>query len=250
MLSGRLIPYQVASGAQQMALDDWLLQVYFPQSQRPVLRFYGWWPVAISLGYLQRHYPSHWHQLSWQGFPLEIVRRPSGGRAVLHQGTLTYSLVLPWSGGNRRQLYGQICQFLVVGWGRLGISLHSGSGGREYIHQASCFNTATSADLVTLDGSKVIGSAQRHQGGAVLQHGAMVLNGDRHLFEAVFGQLAPWQQGLNEGTPSHSLQEIIETLTWAASECLNIDFQLQPLNSEEHIALAQHPLSFYDPHLK
>ena len=242
MRLGRLIPYQVASGNQQMALDDWLLKVYCPQSQCPVLRFYGWWPAAISLGYLQRHYPSHWHNLSWQGRPLEIVRRPSGGRAVLHQGTLTYSLVLPWGGGDRRQLYNQICQFLVVGWRQLGITLCLGEGGRGYIHNASCFNTTTSADLITADGSKVIGSAQRHRGGAVLQHGAMVLDGDRHLFETVFGQLAPWQQGLNQGAQRHSLKKIIETLTWAASQCLNINFQPQPLSSGEYMALATHLL--------
>ncbi|WLT39448.1 hypothetical protein NON20_08095 [Synechocystis sp. B12] len=82
----RLLPYIQAPGNLQMALDQWLLEDYFPRTGRSVLRFYGWSNPTISLGYLQKSWPDHWQQLTWQGQSLGLVTRPSGGRAVLHQG--------------------------------------------------------------------------------------------------------------------------------------------------------------------
>ena len=84
----RLIPLLSASGRVQMAIDKWLLEKHLAGKNPPTLRFYTWVPAAISLGYHQQRWPDFWQQLSWEGKPLELVRRPSGGRAVLHQGDL------------------------------------------------------------------------------------------------------------------------------------------------------------------
>ncbi len=183
----RLIPPIVASGRMQMAIDRWLFEQHSEGVHPPTLRFYTWSPVAISLGYHQRRYPDHWRSLTWQGAPIDIVRRPSGGRAVLHQGDLTYAVITSGAMGNRLQTYESICQFLIDGWRSLRVSLAFGQSRRGYIHNPNCFGTATAADLVLANGSKLIGSAQVWRSQTVLQHGSIRLEPDLGLFEQVFG---------------------------------------------------------------
>jgi lipoate---protein ligase len=89
MQQWRLMPMVRGSGALQMAIDRWLLDQCTHHKHPPTLRFYTWSPAAISLGRLQKQWPDHWHNLAWQGQPIDIVRRPTGGRAVLHAGDLT-----------------------------------------------------------------------------------------------------------------------------------------------------------------
>lgn len=244
MTQWRLIPYLEAHGVRQMAIDAWLLRDYLPQTGRSVLRFYGWSPAAISLGCFQRSYPEAWRDLRWQGDRLELVKRPSGGRAVLHQGTLTYSVAMPRGKAKRQDLYPCICHFLMKGWDSLGIPLGFGQDGRGYIHNPSCFNTATSADLVTRNGSKLIGSAQRQTHHALLQHGSMVWNGDRHLFEAVFQQPAPWQQTLAELTGQLPLSQVLATLQAAAADHFHCELMEQPLTDQEWQAIAVYEEEF------
>ena len=208
----RLIPFLTASGAVQMAIDAWLLREYLPQTGRSVLRFYDWSPGAISLGCFQKSWPAEWNHLIWQNEPIELVKRPTGGRAVLHQGSLTYSVVMPKGKQKRQELYPCICQFLIQAWQQLGVELDFGGGGRGYIHNPSCFNTSTTADLVVIDGSKLIGSAQRQTQNGLLQHGSMVLSGDRRLFKQVFHQPAPWQKSLGELTGHLPMTQILQTL--------------------------------------
>ncbi|MEO1299948.1 MAG: lipoate--protein ligase family protein, partial [Cyanobacteria bacterium J06636_16] len=78
-----------------MAVDTWLLDQLIAGQQPPTLRFYRWRPAAISLGYHQKRWPATWRALSWQDQPVDLVKRPTGGRAVLHQGDLTYAIALP-----------------------------------------------------------------------------------------------------------------------------------------------------------
>lgn len=172
-----------------MAVDRWLWQY----SDRPCLRFYTWSPPAISLGYSQRQLPEHWQYLQWQGQAVELVQRPTGGRAVLHQGDLTYSVVTWGLGQGRRQVYGHLCQFLRAGFERLGWLLRLGQ--ERYHPQAplNCFASATTADLVLTTGEKIIGSAQAWRGDRVLQQGSIVLTPDPDLWQQVFGSL-PHQQ--------------------------------------------------------
>ena len=152
----RLIPLLEAPGNVQMAIDRWLLEQHQQKNHPPTLRFYTWSPPAISLGYHQRQYPEYWEYLTWQGEKLDLVRRPSGGRAVLHQGDLTYAVVTSGLTGSRLQMYEKICEFLIQGWRSLGVELHYGTEGRGYIHNPNCFATATSADLVLSDRKSVM----------------------------------------------------------------------------------------------
>lgn len=229
----RLIPLLSASGAVQMAVDEWLLEKHRAGKQPPTLRFYTWQPAAISLGYHQRRWPPFWQQLSWQGMAVDLVRRPSGGRAVLHQGDLTYAVVASGFAGSRMAVYQTICEFSIEGWRALGLELHYGEAGKSYIHNPNCFGTATGADLVTPDGCKFIGSAQLRRGNAILQHGSMRLRPDVDLFSQVFGeQLVP--VNLPFLAEENDVIEIaIEALTAAACRCFEIDLEVRALSEEE-----------------
>ena len=184
----RLVPLYEGTGAEQMAIDSWLLDQHVKGLQPSCLRFYTWRSPTISLGYHQQQFPAHWNSLHWQGQPVNLVRRPTGGRAVLHQGDLTYALITSGLKGSRREVYRQLCQFLIEGWQALGVKLSFGEAGRGYIHNPNCFGSATAADLVMKNGYKLIGSAQVYRDGCVLQHGSMRLQPNSELFEEVFGE--------------------------------------------------------------
>jgi lipoate---protein ligase len=227
-LVGRLIPCFTAPGELQMQIDRWLLQEYVAGRQPVTMRFYQWSPVAISLGYHQRRYPAAWESLQYQGQPVSLVRRPTGGRAVLHQGELTYSIVTRGIVGDRLATYQHLCEFLILGWRKLGVELTYGRRGRDYRDQADCFATATGADLVLLDGYKLVGSAQLIRDGAVLQHGSMRLQPDLELFAQVFGvstAVLPMQMP--------DIEQITAAIANAAAAILNLQWQVQPLSTDE-----------------
>lgn len=224
-----------------MAVDAWLLEQHRLGLQSPSLRFYTWSPTAISLGYHQRQWPREWQQLTWQGNAIALVRRPTGGRAVLHQGDLTYAVITSGMAENRLQAYQAICEFLIQGWRSLGVELHYGTAGRGYIHNPNCFGTATGADLVLEDGSKLIGSAQLRKGSAILQHGSMRLNPDPRLFSQAFGEtlLPKLPIQLSE---TNLISTAIAALTQAASRCFEAEFIVSPLTEAEiQAAIATQP---------
>lgn len=225
----RLIPHLVASGHAQMVIDEWLLEQHRVGKGPPCLRFYSWQPIAISLGYHQRHYPAHWQGLHWQGQPVDLVRRPSGGRAVLHQGDLTYSLISSGHGGRRRDVYSYLCKFLIEGWRSLGISLSMGGAQHRYQSSVNCFGTATTADLVMDDGYKLIGSAQLYRDKCVLQHGSMRLAPNPELVNAVFGTPAVRPSALVNIQP----QAIMEALIAAAEHSFRMRLESQPISCDE-----------------
>jgi lipoate-protein ligase A len=238
----RYIPLMVASGKLQMAIDAWLLQQHCQGNHPPTLRFYRFDPVAISLGYLQRTYPQHWDTLQWRGQPLNLAYRPTGGRAVLHCGDLCYSIITSNLNGKRSQIYGQLCEFLIQGWRKLGLDLYYGKAGRGYIHNPSCFATATTADLVDNRGNKFIGSALRFKDQAILQQGSIQMNPDPVLFEAVFGEVVPKSQFSDRSEDEAFLETAITTLTVAARRCFNIELLPQPLSNDELSAIATRDL--------
>jgi lipoate---protein ligase len=225
-LNWRLIPLIEAPGVTQMAIDKWLLEHHLLGSP-PILRFYTWAPPAISLGYHQHKHPQHWQNVIWKGKKLDIVKRPTGGRAVLHQGDLTYAVVTSGLNGTRMEAYQKICEFLIAGWKQLGIDLHYGTAGRGYIHNPNCFGTATSADLVTNNGYKLIGSAQLRKGNAILQHGAIRLQPDTELFSQVFGEELVVDTALSM---NFDIEAIIQVLVNAASHCFETQFDIKPLS--------------------
>lgn len=216
-----------------MALDTWLFEQHLQGKQPPILRFYTWEPAAISLGYHQRQWPAHWQDLTWQGQAIDLVQRPTGGRAVLHQGDLTYAVIMSGLPGKRMQAYQQICEFLIQGWRSLGIDLHYGQAGRGYIHNPNCFGTATTADLVVAEGRKLIGSAQLRRGSAVLQHGSIRLSPDPVLFRQVFNVEPELPQLSLPWMGEDLMAEVIAALLKAAQSRFAADLQEQPLSESE-----------------
>jgi len=228
LITWRFLPLIETSGVMQMTIDEWLLEKHRQGNHPPTLRFYTWKPATISLGYHQKTYPEYWLNLTWQGELIELVQRPSGGRAVLHQGDLTYAVISSELGGKRRESYEKICQFLIEGWRNLGMNLYYGKAGRGYIHNPNCFGTATDADLVTEEGYKLIGSAQLRRDRAILQHGSMRLNPDVGLFEEVFNEkITPINLSV------FSIDRIIEELSLAAIACFGIKLVKEELTNEE-----------------
>lgn len=234
MTDWQLLPFQNAMGKEHMAMDSWLLDQHVKGLRPSCLRFYTWRSPTISLGYHQRQFPAHWNNLHYKGQPVELVRRPTGGRAVLHQGDLTYALVTSGLTGSRREVYQQLCQFLIEGWRELGIALSFGGAGRGYIKNPNCFGTATSADLVTADGYKLIGSAQVYRDGCVLQHGSMRLQPQGKLFETVFGEKEKEMSlDLSELLTIRTEKDITSALTKAACKTFDVQFETAGLMQSE-----------------
>lgn len=229
-----LLPPMALSGAMQMALDRWLLEQHRRGAWPSVLRFYQWERASISLGYHQQRWPERWRSLSHNHHPLELVRRPTGGRAVLHQGELTYSIITSGLEGKRSQIYEQVCQFLIQGWQSLEVPLSFGQAGRGYIHNPDCFGTATAADLVTETGAKLIGSAQLWQAGCLLQHGSMRLEPDGELLKRVFGKVDALPQ-LPHGL---AVEQIVAALTVAAQDCFGMELRERQLTAAEQLEVA------------
>ena len=225
-----------------MAIDQWLLEQHQAGKHPPALRFYTWESPTISLGYHQRRWSQSWQQLTWQEKPIHLVRRPTGGRAVLHQGDLTYMVVMSGLTGKRLDAYQAICEFLIQGWRSLGIELHYGSAGRGYIHNPNCFGTATGADLVSAENYKLIGSAQLRRGNAILQHGSMRLEPDSQLFKQVFGEeaLPPIHLPIAQ-RGDVLIQTVVDALANAAAACFGVQLVKKPLLDQEWQAILAQP---------
>jgi len=166
-----------------MALDEAILLAVAEDRVPPTLRFYAWQPPCLSVGYAQR---------VTRGFDLEacgamgydVVRRPTGGRAVLHIDELTYSVTLPQDdrrvAGGVVSSYRRLSEGLLAGLRRLGLeaaraqlSRHEPDAGRT----AACFDLPSHFEIM-VGGKKLVGSAQVRRRGVVLQHGALPLEGD------------------------------------------------------------------------
>jgi lipoate-protein ligase A len=173
-----------------MAIDDWLLDEVVAGRSGPVLRLYRWARPTLSLGWHQRSLEPHWCSLGAQR-GIDLVRRPSGGRAVLHAGCLTYALLWPDPpAGERSSLYQQACGWLRAAFAELGLPLRFGTAAVSH-QRSSCFATSTAADLVHADGAKRIGSAQLWRRAQLLQHGSLMLEPPGDLWQEVFGQAPP-----------------------------------------------------------
>jgi lipoate-protein ligase A len=170
-----------------MAIDQALLRLHERGESPPTLRLYGWNPPAVSLGYFQRRPgldPAACRRLG-----LDVVRRPTGGRAVLHLGDLTYSVVAGLREGmpsSPATTYRVLCEGLLVGLRLLGVEAELGREAAKPPQPEICFVRQTGADIVHR-GRKFIGSAQTWRGSSLLQHGSIVLTPQTEALAAVFG---------------------------------------------------------------
>jgi lipoate-protein ligase A len=170
----RFIDSGWASGARQMAVDDALLTLCRHGHSPLTLRLFGFRPPCLSLGRFQPTPPETWREVG-----LEVVRRPTGGRAVLHRGDICYSVIAPADhpllAGSIHQSYGKIARALAEGLAILGLPLLEEAAVHGPLPSADwCFDAIAPHELA-LDGAKLVGSAQLRRGGILLQQGSIRL---------------------------------------------------------------------------
>ncbi|MCX7854609.1 MAG: lipoate--protein ligase family protein [Anaerolineae bacterium] len=175
----RLIVSAPADGPTQMAVDEAIWRGVAEGRAPPTLRLYAWEPPCLSLGRHQSAGEVNQGALNAAGYGL--VRRPTGGRAILHIDELTYSVAVPLTDprvrGDLLTSCQRISQGLLAALALLGV--------QATVHQQKppaavgpvCFETPGEFEIV-VDGRKLIGSAQMRGRGALLQHGALPLTGD------------------------------------------------------------------------
>jgi lipoate-protein ligase A len=175
----RLLVDAPAGGPWNMAVDEVLLDGVAAGGTRPTLRFYQWTPSCLSLGYFQPYDVVDLDGCAALG--VEVVRRPTGGRAILHDRELTYSVTLPASvlghDGGVLPSYYRLSLALQDGLRRLGVPVTlapEATASGPTVHGPVCFDRP-SAHEILLEGRKLVGSAQMRRGGGILQHGSILI---------------------------------------------------------------------------
>jgi len=158
------------------------------------LRFYYWTGDWLSIGYHQKEIPRHWEKLLSKG-EIKIVRRPSGGGAVLHSGGITYALTFK-KNYYKFLSYEMINNWLIKSFRDLGLNLKTGNSQKSCI-KTNCFGTSLISDLIDQDGFKRIGSAQYRKKGGFLQHGEIQTNPSKDLWFKLFKEEAPPKININ-----------------------------------------------------
>jgi len=178
-----------SSGEKQMKTDLFLLNKTITDKKISfTLRFYLWQGDWISIGYHQKNIPHEWENLSKDGI-IKIVRRPSGGGAVLHSGGITYSLTFQKT-DYKKYSYQFVNNWLIKSFSQLGLELKNGTEKKSSIAK-NCFSSSLFSDLIDLKGFKRIGSAQYWRKGSFLQHGEIQLNPNNYLWQRIFGENGP-----------------------------------------------------------
>ena len=206
---------QPRTGARNMAVDHALLEEV-RSDQVAVLRWYGWQPACLSFG---RNQPTRgvYDAAVAAGLGIDIVRRPTGGLAVLHDRELTYSFTAPCELlGGPRATYLAINRALVAGLRRLGVPADLAGGSRRSpfgtLHP--CFAEPAAAEVVAC-GRKLVGSAQRCEQRMLLQHGSILLAGT----QAEVQQIASVPFDLTgRATSLHELLGFVPDVSSAAHE--------------------------------
>ncbi|MBI2081812.1 MAG: lipoate--protein ligase family protein [candidate division NC10 bacterium] len=178
-------------GPLNMGLDEALALSCARGEGGPVLRLYAWDPPTVSVGYAQP-LAGAVDLEACRRLGVGVVRRMTGGRAVLHQHELTYAVAFPedfFGPGGVQEDYRRISRGLLLGLRRLGVraDLRRGASGRGPVSSV-CF-LATSRFELAVGGRKLVGSAQRRLRGAVLQHGSVLVDLEPAVWEAALPAL-------------------------------------------------------------
>jgi lipoate-protein ligase A len=242
----RLLRSVPADGPTNMAVDEAILRAVAAGQVRPTLRFYTWEPACLSLGRAQEAADVDLGALEAAG--LDLVRRPTGGKAILHVDELTYSVIAsqeePCVAGSIVESYCRLSAGLARGLERLGVtslvadqrttplSLGRGSG-------PVCFEAPSDYEI-TVGGRKLVGSAQMRAQGVVLQHGALPLYGDiTRICQLLAAHPDPARVRARATTVEDVLarrvawDEAADALAAGFAEVLNLSFEPAALTGEE-----------------
>lgn len=206
----KLINYEVNNGVTNMQIDSDILDNAIENSEKePIMRLYGWSPMCISLGRNQKSELIN-------NTNIDIVRRLTGGRALLHDDEITYSYVSPINaipdGESVIKSYKYISGIWINFFKSLGIELDFGGNDHKpnQLKYKYCMLISTGAD-VCYQGKKIIGSAQYRKQGYILQHGSILFGYNSHLLENLFQEPVSTSQitTVYEILPNLSKEEFI-----------------------------------------
>lgn len=208
----KYIKFNTYTGKENMQIDSDLLEnAIAEQIQEPIFRLYAWSPKCVSLGRNQKINENEFTNI-------DIVRRVTGGRALLHDDEITYSYISPVSiipnGERIKDSYKYISGILIDFFKELGIELNFGGESELDAHHNYCMLISTGAD-VCYQGEKIIGSAQFRKNGYILQHGSILFGYDKALLESLF----------HEKVSSSSITTVREILPDMTKEKFVKDFE-------------------------
>ena len=240
----RLIRDKASDGAMNMAIDEAILRAVARKAAPPTIRLYAWDPACLSLGRGQAVADVDLRALRAVGY--DLVRRPTGGRAILHIDELTYSVIVPQAdarvAGSVVESYRRLSRGLVRALELLGVPNLAadervegqGDGGPV------CFEAPSDYEITTV-GKKLVGSAQMRAQGVVLQHGTMPLHGDiARICRLLASHPDPVRVRARATTVTRARgravtwAEAADALARAFEETLNLQLRLRQLDGEEH----------------
>lgn len=212
----KIISYETRTGKENMQIDSDLLDFAIKNElKEPIFRLYGWEPACVSLGRNQKDDFLDYKLLKSKN--IDVVRRLTGGRALLHDNEITYSFICPESflqnGSHIVSSYKEISQILIDKFKKLGIDLDFGASKPIKTGFDYCMLISTGADLCYKE-KKLIGSAQCRSHGYILQHGSILYDYDKKLLEEIFKEKVSTDEitSIKEINPKLSKEKIIDIL--------------------------------------
>lgn len=210
------IEFGINTGEKNMQIDNDLLESAIKnQTKEPIFRLYAWAPACVSLG---RNQSDEFLDKDFlKSKNIDVVRRLTGGRALLHDKELTYSYICPVSslekGESVVNSYKEISQILIDGFAQLGINLEFPQNKRPHTKFDYCMSISTGADL-SYQGKKLIGSAQFRKEGYILQHGSILFDYNKELIEKIFNEKTDENSltCLREINPDIVINAVVEVL--------------------------------------
>jgi lipoate-protein ligase A len=193
------------TGAANMALDEALMD-RAASSDEWICRIYGWIEPTVSFGRNQAA-ARHYDRSRIDAAGLSVVRRPTGGRAILHHREITYAVAAPVSdAGGLHESYLLINQLLVAGLSRLGVAVAMADSRPQPMQPGPipCFDHPSAGEL-TADGRKLVGSAQWRSERALLQHGSILLDDDQAALAGLLQDGSP----VPETPPAATLRALL-----------------------------------------
>jgi len=246
----RVIEHPPAKGAWNMAVDEAILESVYSGDSRPTLRLYAWQPACLSLGHAQPYSEVNTKALAANGW--ELVRRPTGGRAILHVDELTYAVIAPEREprvkGGILESYLRLSQALIESLRLLGLSPQAEE--KESLSKKGkpnpvCFEVPSNYEI-TANGKKLIGSAQARRKEGILQHGTLPLYGDlARIITALQFPNETAKSSAKGRLLAHATtveNELGQVITWkqaslavqqAFSKVLNLDLEPENLTEKE-----------------
>lgn len=213
----KFIPYEVKTGQENMQIDsdllDWAIENNY---QDAIFRLYGWSPACISLGRNQKD--DFVDEKLVKDCNIDVVRRLTGGRALLHDNELTYSFICPVNylknGENVVESYKEISQHLIDKLETIGIHTEFGAQKAVKTKFDYCMLISTGADLC-YQGKKLIGSAQCRKNGYILQHGSILMDYNKKLLEKIFNEKVETSEVtcIKAINPNITIQDLIDLFT-------------------------------------